>query len=92
MTNTAVSLLNAAERAKPTDRDTRLIDLALPLLRDEAPADLQGKPEAVVSDNRIGNLRLIGYAYHLRGDPKRAGRRDPRRNGGGPYSQVAPGC
>ena len=72
MTNTGVSLLNAAERAKPSERDTRLIDLALPLLRDEAPTDLQGKPESAVSENRIVNLRLVGYAYHLRGDPKRA--------------------
>jgi thiol-disulfide isomerase/thioredoxin len=72
LTNTGVSLLNAAERAKPTERDTRLIDLALPLLRVETPADLNDKPESVVADHRIASLRLVGYAYHLRGDPKRA--------------------
>jgi len=72
MTNTAVTLLNAAERAKLAERDTRLIDLALPLLTDESPVDLRDKPESTLADYRIGNLRLVGYAHHLRGESKRA--------------------
>jgi hypothetical protein len=72
MTNAAVNLLNAAEAAKPAARDKRLIDLALPLLRDSMPADLVNQPEHVLRDYEIGSLRLTGYAYHLRGDPARA--------------------
>jgi hypothetical protein len=72
MSNTAVTLLNAAERAKPAERDARLIDLALPLLRDDSPVDLRDKPEPAATEHRIGALRLVGYAYHLRGEPARA--------------------
>ena len=72
MSNTAVALLNAAERADPKARDKRLIDLAVPLLRDPLPEDLRSKPERDLQEHLIGAARLVGYAYHLRGDPTRA--------------------
>jgi tetratricopeptide (TPR) repeat protein len=72
MTNAALSLLNAAERAKPASRDTRLIDLALPLLRQELPADLLNTPDPVLKQYQAECRQFVGYAYHLRGEPKRA--------------------
>jgi hypothetical protein len=72
MTNIAVTLLNAAEATKPADRDKRLIDLAFPLLYDTLPTDLIDKPEHVIRDYEISTQRLVGYAFHLRGDPARA--------------------
>ena len=72
MTRAALFLLNAADGAKPADRDTRLIDLGLALLRDDFPRDLRNQPAHVLDDYRIKSLQYIGYAYHLRGDPKRA--------------------
>jgi len=72
MTRVALSLLNAAERAKPTDRDTRLIDLGLALLHDESPLDLRSKPDHVREEYQIARLQFTGYAYHLRGDSNRA--------------------
>jgi hypothetical protein len=72
MTNTAASLLNAAERSAPGKRDSRLIDLALPLLLDEVPVDLRGKPADSIRDRRAHALRLTGLAYHLRGDQDKA--------------------
>jgi hypothetical protein len=72
LTNTAMSLLNAAERAKPADRDTRLIDLALPLLHANMPADMAARPDSVLRDYQIDCLRNVAYAYHLRGEHQRA--------------------
>lgn len=76
MNNTAKGLLNAAERAEGKARDKRLIDLALPLLCDPSPFDpnLRGRPEHDLRDSRIAVLRLRGWAYHLRGDNRRATR------------------
>jgi hypothetical protein len=70
--NTAAGLLNAAERAGPKDRDQRLVDLAVTLQRDTAPRDLDGRPENVVRSHRVGTLRRLAWAYHLRGDHARA--------------------
>ena len=64
MSNTAGTLLNAAERATPATRDMRLVNLALALLRDPAPGD------DLVRD--IVRQRFIGFAYHLRGDATHA--------------------
>jgi thiol-disulfide isomerase/thioredoxin len=70
--NTAGSLLNAAERAPPKDRDQRLIDVAMVLLRDSDPLDLRGKPDQAIRSHRAWTLQLLGRAYHLRGDNARA--------------------
>ncbi len=74
MLNTAKSLLAAAEDAKPEVRDTRLIDLALPLLGEATPFDPEwrGRNENDRRDYRILTLRFQGRAYHLRGDAARA--------------------
>ncbi len=68
MVGTAKVLLSTAERT----RDTRFIDLALPLLGDPShDPDLRGRPDEL-QDARISVLRLQGWAYHLRGDKSRA--------------------
>jgi tetratricopeptide (TPR) repeat protein len=70
--NTAVTLLDAVAAQAPGSRDRRLVDLALALLRDLDPEDLRGKPGDALRDYQIDRLRLVGQAFHLRGDSARA--------------------
>jgi hypothetical protein len=73
MNSTAATLLNAVEREAPGDRDKRLINLALALVRDPSHRDLDAKPDLFrFLDCRVGAQRLLGFAYHLRGDATRA--------------------
>jgi hypothetical protein len=72
--NTAKGLLGTASFFEPGARDTRLIDLALPLLCDPSSRDLdlRHKPDDVLRDYQMTTLRFRGYAYHLRGNTARA--------------------
>jgi hypothetical protein len=72
LSDTAQTLLNAVEHQPPAGRDRRMIDLALALLRDPEPTDLQGKPGNALPEYQIDRLRFTGLAYHLRGDSPRA--------------------
>jgi thiol-disulfide isomerase/thioredoxin len=72
LTNTAANLLNAAERAGPKERDQRLVDLAITLLRDHEPSDLKGRPDNIVWSHKVATLRVLAWAYYLRGDRVRA--------------------
>jgi thiol-disulfide isomerase/thioredoxin len=72
VSNTAAGLLNAADRGALKDRDQRLVDLAITLLRDSDPRDLKGRPDNVILSHKVGTLRQLAWAYHLRGDHVRA--------------------
>jgi hypothetical protein len=61
MIGTASTLLNAAEGAVPGNRDRRLIDLAMALLRDPS-----------LGGDQIDKEQLLGWGYHLRGDATHA--------------------
>ena len=70
--NTAKALLNAAARKGPLDRDQRLVDLAIALLRGRDPKDLRRSSVGEVSRLRTYTLGSLAWAYHLRGDQPRA--------------------
>lgn len=75
MTSLAVTFLNATETVLADKRDTRLLDLAIPLLNEEMPLDLR-------ADTPQAKRQFAGYAffrheqlaraYSLRGDKKQA--------------------
>jgi thiol-disulfide isomerase/thioredoxin len=70
--NSAVGLLNAAERPMPAERNQRLVDLAVVLLTGPEPDDLRAKPAGEAQMARASLLGSLARAHHLRGDHRKA--------------------